>query len=92
LGLGTDQKSAVQAQFYYPFMQLPEKLMPLAADAVNVVLRTAGDPVAVMALVRRAVEQIDTREVIYGVQTMDEVVAGTLAARTIPYHGRGPIP
>ena len=27
-GLGADQKSAVEAQFYYPFMQLPEKLMP----------------------------------------------------------------
>jgi predicted permease len=82
-GLGTDQKSAVEAQFYYPFMQLPEKLMPLAADGVAVVLRTAGDPAAVMGLVRRAVEQIDPREVIYGAQTMDEVVAGSFAARRL---------
>jgi predicted permease len=82
-GPGTDQRSAVEAQFYYPFMQLPEKVMPLAADAVAVVLRTAGDPATVMGLVRRAVEQIDPREVIYGVQTMDEVVAGSLAARRL---------
>ena len=32
-GPGADQKSAVEAQFFYPFMQLPEKLMPLAAGA-----------------------------------------------------------
>ncbi len=31
--------------------------------------------------VRRAVAQLDSREVIYGVQTMDEVIAGSLAAR-----------
>jgi predicted permease len=82
-GLGADQKSAVEAQFFYPFMQLPENLMALAADGVAVVLRTAGDPAAVMGLVRRAVEQIDSRDVIYGVQTLDEVIAGSLAARRL---------
>ncbi len=46
-GPGADAKSAVEAQFFYPFMQLPEKLMPLAADAVAVVLRTAGDPAGI---------------------------------------------
>jgi predicted permease len=82
-GLGADAKSAVEAQFYYPFMQLPEKVMPLAADAVAVVLRTARDPAAVMGLVRHAVEQMDPREVIYGTQTMDEVVVGSFAARRL---------
>jgi predicted permease len=82
-GLGTDQKAAVEAQFYYPFMQMPEKLMPMAAGAVAVVLRTAGDPGAIMSLVRRAVAQIDSREVIYGVQTLDEVLAGSFAARRL---------
>jgi predicted permease len=82
-GLGTDQKSAVESQFFYPFMQTPEKLMPLVAGAVAVVLRTAGDPAAVMGPVRRAVKQMDPREVIYGVQTMDEVLAGSLAARRL---------
>jgi predicted permease len=82
-GPAADGNSAIEAQFYYPFMQLPEKLMPLAAGAVAVVLRTAGDPAAVMGSVRRAVEQIDPREAIYGVQTMDQVVAGSVAARKL---------
>jgi predicted permease len=82
-GLGADAKSAVEAQFDYPFMQIPEKIMPLVADAVAVVLRTEGDPAAIMGLVRRAVDQIDPREVIYGVQTMDDVVAGSFAARRL---------
>jgi predicted permease len=82
-GLGTDQKSAIESQFFYPFMQLPEKLMPMVAGAVAVVLRTAGDPAAIMGPVRRAVRQIDSREAIYGVQTMDEVLAGSFAARRL---------
>jgi len=82
-GPGADERAAIEAQFFYPFMQLPENLMRLAADSVAVVLRTTGDPAGVMGLVRRAVEQIDPREVIYGVQTMDEVVAGSFAARRL---------
>jgi len=82
-GLDADAKSAIEAQFDYPFMQLPEKLMPLAADAVAVVLRTEGDPTLVMATVRRAVAEIDPREVVYNVQTMDEVVSNSFAARRL---------
>jgi predicted permease len=82
-GLDADSKSAIEAQFDYPFMQLPEKLMALAANAVAVVLRTEGDPTAVMASVRRAVAEIDPREVVYNVQTMNEVVSNSFAARRL---------
>jgi predicted permease len=82
-GPGTDAKSAVEAQFFYPFMQLPEALMRHAASGVAVVLRTAGDPAVIMPLVRRGVEQIDPGDVVYAVQTMDEVIAGSLAARRL---------
>ncbi|MGE5325171.1 MAG: ABC transporter permease [Actinomycetota bacterium] len=82
-GPGTDSKSAIEAQFFYPFMQLPEKLMPLAAGAVAVVLRTQGDPAAIMGPVRRAVVQLDPREVVYSVETMGDVLAGSLAARRL---------
>ena len=82
-GLDADSKSAIEAQFDYPFMQLPEKLMALAANAVAVVLRTEGDPTAVMASVRHAVAEIDPREVVYNVQTMNEVVSNSFAARRL---------
>ncbi|HEV2388521.1 MAG TPA: ABC transporter permease [Candidatus Acidoferrales bacterium] len=82
-GLGADATSAIEAEFFYPFMQLPEKLMPLVASAVAVVLRTEGDPAAVMVPVRRAVEEIDPREVVYAVEPMDEVVSRSLAARRL---------
>jgi predicted permease len=82
-GLDADPRSAIEAQVYYPFMQLPEKLMPMVADAVAVVLRTTSEPTAVMSAVRRAVAEIEPADVIYRVQTMDDVVAGSFAARRL---------
>ncbi len=82
-GPGGDRPSAVEAQFFYPFMQLPEPLWPMIAGGSAVVLRTAGDPAAVMSQVRNAVEQVDSREVIYNVQTMGDIIAGSFAARQI---------
>jgi predicted permease len=82
-GPGADETSAIRAQFFYPFMQLPEKIMPLAAGAVGVVLRTEGDPAAVMKYVSRAVNELDSREVIYATQTMEEIIANSFAPRTV---------
>ena len=82
-GLDADPKSAIEAQFDYPFMQVPEKLMPLMATVVAVVLRTEGDPTAVTGDLRRAVAEIDSREAVYSVQTMDEVISNSFAARRL---------
>jgi predicted permease len=82
-GPGTDARAAIEAEFFYSFMQLPDKVMVLAAGGVAAVLRTGSDSSAVMKLVRQGVAEIDAREVIYGVQMMDEVVSGSLAARRI---------
>src|SRR5262249_22632769 len=80
-GPGAEPASPIEAHFCDPFMQLPEKLMPLAAGGAAVVLRTQQDPGAIMGAVRRAVAELDSREVVYGVQTMQGVLAGSLAPR-----------
>jgi ABC-type antimicrobial peptide transport system permease subunit len=82
-GLDGDAKSAIQAQFYHPFTQLPDNIMRLAATGVAVVLRSKGDPSLLMGPVRKAVQEIDPREVIYNVATMNQVVANSLAARRL---------
>lgn len=81
--LDVDPPGAIQAQFFYPFMQIPEKIMPLVAKSVAVVLRTHGDPTSIMGPVRETVREIDPRDVIYSVQTMDDVVATSYAARRL---------
>jgi putative ABC transport system permease protein len=64
-------------------MQLPEKLMPMVSTGVAVVLRTEGDPTAVMGQVRQAVRELDPRMVIYNVETMQDVWASSMAARQL---------
>ena len=82
-GPGNDPKTAIEAQFYYPFMQLPPKLMQLVADGVAVVLRTHEDPGAIMGLVRRNVSEFDPGAVVYAVETMNEVISSSMAARRL---------
>lgn len=82
-GLDADARSAIEAQFYYPFMQLPAKLFPTGATVVAVVLRTEGDPAAIMGAVRAAVRQLDRGDVVYNVATMGEVVSNSFASRRL---------
>jgi len=82
-GLGADPASAVEGQIFYPFMQLPDKLMPLAAGGVAVILRTKGSPGAVIADVRRAVSAVEPGDVVYDTKTLDDVLATSLAPRRI---------
>lgn len=81
-GPGADSKSAIEPQFFYPFMQLPEKLMPMVASGVAVVECAHGDPTAIMGPIRAAIRNLDPRDVVYNVETMEDVWSSSMAART----------
>ncbi|MGH9483165.1 MAG: FtsX-like permease family protein, partial [Terriglobales bacterium] len=78
-GLGADPRQAIEAEFFYPFMQLPERLMPLAAGGAAVIVRTQGDPNALIGPVRKLVAEIDPRESVYAVETLNGLLDNALA-------------
>ncbi len=82
-GPGADPKSAIEAQFFYPFMQLPPKLMRLVANGVAVILRTHDDPASIMESVRNGVASFNPGAVIYAEETMNDVISRSLAARRL---------
>lgn len=82
-GPGYDAKNAIEAQFYYPFMQLPTKLMSLVSSGVAVVLRTNEEPNEIMGRARTAVSEFDPGAVVYAVETMNEVLTRYMAARRL---------
>ena len=82
-GPGNDPHAAIESQFYYPFMQLPPKLMSLVATGVAVVIRTHDNPANIMGSVRNAVSEVDPNAVIYSVETMHEVLSNSLASRRL---------
>ncbi len=79
-GLDGDSSSPIQAQCYFPVSQIPDKFMPMAAD-VGLVVRTAGQPLAQAGAIRSALNRINGDLVMYRTQTMDGIIADSLAER-----------
>jgi predicted permease len=80
-GLGTDSPNAIQAEMYIPLMQVPDQFMPLIVSSVGVVVRTQEAPQAMVGGIRSAINKINSQQVMFGAESMDEVVSDTLAAR-----------
>jgi predicted permease len=80
-GLDTDDTEQLRAQIYTPYMQLPDRPMALSPFGTTVLARIDGPPAAVLDSLRQASKQMDTQQVIFGAQTMEEIIAGSLAAR-----------
>lgn len=62
------------SMLYWPMRQLPW-------NPGSVVVRTTADPAALTAGIRGAVESIDPDQPIYGVATMEEILARSIAQR-----------
>jgi ABC-type antimicrobial peptide transport system permease subunit len=66
------------AEFYLPFAQAPDVVWNWFRT-VYVVVRTAGDPAALIKPLNAAVTRIDRDLPLFDVRTMDQRLAGTLA-------------
>jgi predicted permease len=80
-GLDTDDTQPLRAQVYLPFMQMPDAAMVHTPSNAAVVVRAAPGAPAVFATVRRVLREISADLEVSGTQTMNQVVAGSLAAR-----------
>ena len=83
-GLDSDDKQSLRAQLYFPFMQLPDAAMqPSSWSGTGVVVRYEGDAHAVATAIRSGLRAMSGEQVMYSVQTMEEVIAETLAERRV---------
>ena len=80
-GLDTDDSQQLRAQMYTPYMQLWDKAIALAVPGTGVLVRSNLPPQTLFDSLRRASGQMSNEQVIYGPQTMDELISGTLSAR-----------
>jgi putative ABC transport system permease protein len=80
-GLDSDGIDHIQAQCYFPLAQIPDSLMSLLDHGTGVVVRTQDAPIAAMASIGHAVQNVNSQVVIYGTQTMNDVIADSLAAK-----------
>ena len=78
--LDADQKESLQAQLYTPFMQLPDKAMAQSATGISVLVRSQ-DATSVFDSIRRASLEMSSQQVVFGAQSMKEIIANSLAER-----------
>jgi predicted permease len=67
-----------QPQLYYAAMQVPDKFLQPTNDN-RFVVRTKGDPLAALGTIRAMFEKTNSQQTIYGVQTLDNIVSGSVA-------------
>jgi predicted permease len=79
-GLDADDREALRAQMYTPFMQLPDKAMSQSASGLGVLVRS-DKPAMVFESIRQTNNQMSSQQVVYGAQTMNEIIASSLGTR-----------
>lgn len=80
-GLSTDDTNSLRAQFYFPWTQMPDQYLAGAPAGASMVVRTKGSDSGLFDAIRLASSRMSNQQVIYGMQTMDELVAESLSAQ-----------
>jgi predicted permease len=78
-GLDSDDTQQLRAELYIPLEQMPDDYIKATASTVFVV-RVAGDPAASFASVRHVAQEMSDQQVIYGEETMEQVVSRSIAS------------
>jgi putative ABC transport system permease protein len=71
----------MQAQCYFQVNQIPDQFVPMMAGYTGIMLRTAASPLAQVGSIRDVLNQMNSQQVMYNIQTMDGIISGSLAAR-----------
>ncbi len=82
-GLDGSTDLPLQTQLYRPFMQLPDAAMPQAASGVNYAVRISPAAHTSFEAIRRRLQSGHAEQAVYAPQTMNEIIAATLATRRL---------
>ena len=80
-GIDTDDTATLRAELYFPYMQLPDEAMRLSASGTGALVRFQGEGQGVASGIRTGLQEMSRDQVMSGVQTMNEIIADSLAAR-----------
>jgi putative ABC transport system permease protein len=78
-GLASDDQAKVRATVYYPFAQVPDKLVRRWSELMSLAVRTTADPWTLVPSLRQAVRGATGDQVMYEVHTIEQLTESTLA-------------
>jgi predicted permease len=80
-GLDTDDTEKLRAQFYIPCMQMSDGFIAMAPSGSAMIVRSDNAGSGMLDSIRHASQQISNEIVIFAPQSMDDVIASSLARR-----------
>jgi predicted permease len=81
-GLDNDASFPLHAQIYLPFLQMSDGDMSFQDGlGTDVVIRSRSDSVSTMSDMQRVLRQMNQEQVVYSAETMNQLIADSLAAR-----------
>ncbi|MGA7633923.1 MAG: ABC transporter permease [Terriglobales bacterium] len=80
-GLDTDDMEKLRAQFYIPCMQMSDGFIAMAPSGSAMIVRSDNAGIGLLDSIRHASQRISNEIVIFGPQSMDDIIATSLARR-----------
>ena len=80
-GLDLDDTEQLRTQFYLSAMQMPDSFVSMQPSGSTVVVRSAKDQAGLLDSIRHVSQQMSREQVIFSPQSMDSVIADSLADR-----------
>lgn len=80
-GLAPDKSNIVEGEYYEPFAQLQDKMLPMVGDGVSAFVRVheGVSPESVFPGIQRALRQFDSEMVVADMQPMQQVVTDSIS-------------
>ncbi|HEV2687157.1 MAG TPA: FtsX-like permease family protein, partial [Bryobacteraceae bacterium] len=78
-GPAGDDVARVRAQLYYPFAQIPDTYVRRWSELMSLAFRTSVDPLTMVEPLRRAVRGATNDQVIYQINTMEQLARESIA-------------
>ncbi len=77
-GLAGDDQASVRAQLYYPFSQVPDRLLHRWSDLMSIAVRTTIPPLNIVKALQRQLRGASNDQVLYEVHTMEQLASDSL--------------
>jgi predicted permease len=78
-GLAGDDQAKVRAQLYYPFAQVPDRLVRRWSELMSIAVRSRVEPLSLLEPLRHALRGVTGDQVLYEVRTMEQLAQKTIA-------------
>jgi predicted permease len=78
-GLAGDDQSRVRDQMYYPFAQVPGRLLHFFSSVMSITIRTRSSPLQIVKQLQQELRGASGDQTLYEVRTMEQLIGASLA-------------